>query len=84
MRAWKQKNKCTVQEYLAKRQIKCKVPQWEDKKAGVTHINFSKVQSFQLAIAKELLASSGLHLLPEPKPKLPSNAKFKKEKISKK
>merc|ERR550525_2074638 len=84
MRAWKQKNKSTVQEYLAKRQIKCKVPQWEDKKNGVTHFGFFSVESLSFSIAKELLASSGLHLLPEPKPKLPNNAKFKKEKVSKK
>merc|ERR1712154_463093 len=84
MKAWKQKNKCTVQEYLHKRYIKVKVPQWEDKKNGVTHIDLSKVASFQMAIAKELLSGSGLHLLPEPKPKLPSNAKYKKEKPSKK
>merc|ERR1712130_186388 len=80
MRAWKQKNRCTVQEYLHKRYIKVKVPQWEDKKNGVTHIDFSKVASFQLANAKELLSTSGLNLLPEQKPVLPKNQKYKKEK----
>jgi len=84
MKAWKQKNKCTVQEYLHKRYIKVKVPQWEDKKNGVTHIDLSKVASFQMAIAKELLSGSGLNLLPEQKPKLPTNAKYKKEKATKK
>merc|ERR1712228_460685 len=84
MRAWKQKNRCTVQEYLNKRYIKEKVPQWEDKKNGVTHIDFSKVASFQLAIAKELLSTSGLNLLPEQKPVLPKNQKYKKEKVTKK
>eukprot|EP00484_Ammonia_sp_Unknown_P017310 CAMPEP_0197031762 /NCGR_PEP_ID=MMETSP1384-20130603/10657_1 /TAXON_ID=29189 /ORGANISM="Ammonia sp." /LENGTH=301 /DNA_ID=CAMNT_0042461333 /DNA_START=50 /DNA_END=955 /DNA_ORIENTATION=- len=84
MKAWKQKNRCTVQEYLHKRYIKVKVPQWEDKENQVTHIDLSKVASFQLAIAKELLTSSGLHLLPEHQPELPKNAKFEKEKASKK
>merc|ERR1712154_705460 len=84
MKAWKHKNKCTVQEYLNKRYIKVKVPQWEDKQNAVTHIDLSKVASFQLAIAKELLSSSGLSLLPEPKPTLPAKAKYKKEKPSKK
>eukprot|EP01083_Nonionella_stella_P252206 869273_1 len=84
MRAWKQKNKCTVQEYLHKRYIKVKVPQWEDKENSVTHIDLSRVASFQLAIAKELLSGSGLNLIPEPKPVLPKRAKFKKEKASKK
>lgn len=84
MRAWKQKNKCTVQEYLHKRYIKVKVPQWDDKKNSVTHVDLSKVQSFQLAIAKELLSKSGLNLLPEPKPILPKGVKAKTEKPTKK
>merc|ERR1712087_1099553 len=84
MKAWKQRNNCTVQEYLHKRYIKVKVPQWEDKANGVTHVDLSKVASFQMAIAKELLSGSGLHLLPEPKPKLPKSAKYKKEKATKK
>eukprot|EP01084_Bolivina_argentea_P065190 118827_1 len=83
MRAWKQKNKCSVQEYLNKRYVKVKVPQWEDKENQVTHLDLTKVASFQLAIAKELLSSSGLTLLPEVKPKLPKRAKYKKEKATK-
>lgn len=84
MKAWKAKNKCTVQEYLDKRYIKVKVPQWLDKKNDVVHVDLSRVQSFQLAIAKELLAKSGLILKPEAKPKLPKGMKAKKEKATKK
>ncbi len=42
MRAWKQKNKCSVQEYLHKRYIKVKCPQWEDKENRLNNWQLQK------------------------------------------
>jgi len=62
----------TIEDYLGKRYIKVKIPSYVDKDNFV-HLDLSRIQQFQIVIAKELLEKSGLSLEPENKPK---NAKY--------
>lgn len=72
-----------VDEYLKKRYIKVTIPIYSDKIDA--HLDFSRIQQFQLALAKELLLKGGLKLKPEPIPekfakKLESKSRKKNKK----
>mmetsp|Transcript_97137 Transcript_97137/g.118970 ORF Transcript_97137/g.118970 Transcript_97137/m.118970 type:complete len:308 (-) Transcript_97137:136-1059(-) len=79
IKVWEQNNKTTIRDFLAKKYIKIKVPMWSFK--NETHIDLSKVQSFQITMALTILEQNGLKLYPEPFPgKPPKAAKILKDK----